>query len=93
MDWSCVGVAQEQRVDPVSLASQGDEKSVRQKIHRAEREGVKVEEKEGNLTEEEQEEVAERIKDWQAHRHGTQVYTAGLRPFDGIFLCPFKSIG
>lgn len=82
--WSCVVAVAEQRVDPVSLAAEGDIKTVRQKIHRAQREGVKIIEKDDALSEEEQTEVRQRMKEWQKHRHGTQVYSAGLRPFDGM---------
>lgn len=84
MNWSCVVAVAEQRVDPVTLAAERDDKTVRQKIHRAQREGVKIVEKDDGLSEEEQTEVRQRMKEWQEHRHGTQVYSAGLRPFDGM---------
>ena len=87
LHWNCVVAAAEQRVNPVTTSAEQTEKAVRQKIHHAQREGVKVSEKEDALSEEEQEEVSERIRDWQAERHGTQIYSAGLRPFDGI--CDF----
>jgi lysylphosphatidylglycerol synthetase-like protein (DUF2156 family) len=73
MGWRCVIAVAEQRVDPVTLAAEGGERSVRQKANRATREGVTVTEKEGFLTEEEQEEIAQRMKEWQENRHGTQV--------------------
>lgn len=83
LNWNCVVAVAEQRVDPVTLTADGDEKVVRQKIHKAQRAGVKVIEKDGDLSEAEQKEVRQRMKEWQQHRSGTQVYSAGLRPFDG----------
>lgn len=85
MSWKCVSAVDEQRVDPTALHGAEQEKALQQKVRRAEKEGVKVEavkseDVEGAL----QEEIEARIKDWQEHRKGTQVYSAGLRPFDDL---------
>jgi hypothetical protein len=81
MGWKCVVAVAEQRVDPVTLAAEGGERAVRHKANRAQKEGVTVTEKEDYLSEEEEAEIVIRLKEWQQNRHGTQIYSAGLRPF------------
>ena len=82
LHWSCLVAAAEQRVDPTALGNEGPEKAVAAKIRRAEREGVRVTAVDGELKPEIKEQVNKRMKDWQANRHGTQIYSAGLRPWD-----------
>ena len=82
LGWRCVAAVAEQRLDPTHMEGTEAEKSLQAKVRRAEREGVKVTAVEGELNEEMKDEIRARIKDWQSHRHGTQVYSAGLRPFD-----------
>lgn len=57
---------------------------MRRKVHRAEREGVKVVEVDGRMDETVRQRIEERCQDWAAARKGTQIHLTGVRPFDDM---------
>ncbi|KAI0070719.1 aspartyl-tRNA synthetase, cytoplasmic [Panus rudis PR-1116 ss-1] len=82
LGWSAVIAVAEERVNPTEVDPASQDKTVRRKIHRAEREGVKVHEVDGVPDSELRERIEERCKEWSANRKGTQVHLTGVRPFD-----------
>lgn len=83
LGWSAIVAVAEERLDPTRV-NVGEDKNMRRKINRAERDGVKVHEVEGEPDEELQVSINKRLEDWQAARKGTQVHISGLRPFDDM---------
>ena len=79
LGWSAVSAIAEERFNPTEVEP---EKTVRRKIHRAEREGVKAVEVDGEVDQQTQELINKRLADWESHRKGAQVHLTGLRPFD-----------
>lgn len=73
----------EERLDPTRVNLEED-KNVRRKIHRAQRDGVTLHEVDGEPDEKLQERVNKRLQDWQDGRKGKQVHISGLRPFDDM---------
>ena len=63
---------------------ENDDKTVRRKIHRAEREGVRVHEVSGEPDDDLKRNIEQRCKEWSDNRKGTQVHLTGVRPFDDI---------
>ncbi|KIP06304.1 hypothetical protein PHLGIDRAFT_107152 [Phlebiopsis gigantea 11061_1 CR5-6] len=84
LGWSAIIAVAEERVNPVEVNPENDDKTVRRKIHRAEREGVKVHEVVGEPDEELRAKIEERCQEWAENRKGTQIHLTGVRPFDDI---------
>lgn len=84
LGWSAIIAVAEERVNPMAVNPEADDKTVRRKIHRAEREGVKIHEVTGEPDEELRRQIEERCRDWEAGRKGTQIHLTGVRPFDDI---------
>jgi len=82
LKWSAVSAVAEERFNPMEVEPEKNDKTVRRKVHRAEREGVKIVEVDGEVDERTRELVNKRLADWEVHRKGTQVHLTGLRPFD-----------
>ena len=82
LGWSAVSAVAEERFNPTEVEPEKNDKTVRRKVHRAEREGVKVIEVDGEVDKHTQELINKRLADWESHRKGTQVHLTGLRPFD-----------
>ena len=82
LGWSAVSAIVEERFNPTEVDPEKNDKTVRRKIHHAEREGVKIVEVDREVDKHTQELINERLADWEAHRKGTQVHLTGLRPFD-----------
>ncbi|EKM56863.1 uncharacterized protein PHACADRAFT_118899 [Phanerochaete carnosa HHB-10118-sp] len=84
LGWSAIVAVAEERVNPMAKTPEADDKTVRRKIHRAEREGVKIHDVSGEPDEELRKQIEERCRDWEAHRKGTQIHLTGVRPFDDV---------
>lgn len=84
LGWSAVIAVAEERVNPMEVNPEAEDKTVRRKIHRAEREGVRIHEVAGDPDEELRTQIEERCRDWEAHRKGTQIHLTGVRPFDDV---------
>lgn len=82
LGWSAVSAVAEERFNPTEVEPEKNDKTVRRKVHRAEREGVKIIEVDGEVDKHTQELINKRLADWDSHRKGTQVHLTGLRPFD-----------
>ena len=82
LGWSAVSAVAEERFNPTEVEPEKNDKTVRRKVHRAEREGVKIVEVDGEVDKHTQELINKRLEDWASHRKGTQVHLTGLRPFD-----------
>lgn len=82
LGWSAVSAVGEERFNPTEVEPEKNDKTVRRKVHRAEREGVKIIEVDGDVDKRTQELINKRLADWETHRKGTQVHLTGLRPFD-----------
>jgi aspartyl-tRNA synthetase len=82
LGWSAVSAVAEERFNPTESEPEKNDKTVRRKVHRAEREGVKITEVKAEVDQHTQELINKRLADWEAHRKGTQVHLTGLRPFD-----------
>lgn len=82
LGWSAVSAIAEERFNPTEVEPEKNDKTVRRKVHRAEREGVKVIEVDGEVDRHTRELINIRLTDWESHRKGTQVHLTGLRPFD-----------
>ncbi|KAH8079405.1 aspartyl-tRNA synthetase, cytoplasmic [Cristinia sonorae] len=83
LGWSAVIAVAEERLNPVEADPANQDKNVRRKIHRAEREGVKIVEVE-KLDDETKTRIEERCKEWAEKRKGTQIHLTGVRPFDDV---------
>lgn len=82
LGWSAVSAIAEERFNPTEVEPEKNDKNVRRKVHRAEREGVKIIEVDGEVDSHTQELINKRLEDWESHRKGAQVHLTGLRPFD-----------
>ena len=82
LGWSAVSAVAEERFNPTEVEPEKNDKTVRRKVHRAEREGVKIIEVDGEVDKRTQELISGRLADWESRRKGTQVHLTGLRPFD-----------
>lgn len=84
LGWSAVIAVAEERLNPIESDPASHDKTVRRKIHRAEREGVRVHEVEGEPEGEVRARIEERCREWAASRKGTQIHLTGVRPFDDV---------
>jgi len=82
LGWSAVSAVAEERFNPTEVEPEKNDKTIRRKVHRAERDGVKIIEVDGEVDEHTQELINKRLADWVSHRKGTQIHLTGLRPFD-----------
>ena len=82
LGWSAVSAIAEERFNPTEIEPEKNDKTVRRKVHRAGREGVRVVEIDGEVDKPTQELINKRLADWESHRKGTQIHLTGLRPFD-----------
>lgn len=84
LGWSAVVAVAEERVNPMEVDPVQDDKTVRRKVHRAEREGVKLHEVPGEPDAALKGQIEDRCKDWAEARKGTQIHLTGVRPFDDV---------
>ncbi|KAI0700183.1 hypothetical protein BC835DRAFT_1404934 [Cytidiella melzeri] len=84
LGWSAVIAVAEERVNPMEVDPAHDDKNVRRKVHRAERDGVKLHEVSGEPDDDLKKQIEERCKDWAENRKGTQIHLTGVRPFDDM---------
>lgn len=84
LGWTAVIASAEERLNPIEVDPATNDKTVRRKVHRAEREGVKVVEVDGKMDEDVKRRIEERCKDWTQARKGTQIHLTGVRPFDDM---------
>jgi lysylphosphatidylglycerol synthetase-like protein (DUF2156 family) len=82
LGWSALIAVAEERINPAESDPTQD-KNVRRKVHRAERDGVKVHQVD-DWTDELKQRIEQRCKDWSDNRKGTQVHLTGVRPFDDM---------
>ncbi|KZT18358.1 aspartyl-tRNA synthetase cytoplasmic [Neolentinus lepideus HHB14362 ss-1] len=82
LGWSAIIAVAEERLNPTQVHPH-DDKNFRRKIHRAERDGVKITEVE-HFDEELRAAVEKRLEDWKGGRKGEQVHLTGVRPFDDM---------
>lgn len=80
--WSAVTAVAEERFNPTEVEPEKNDKNVRRKVHRAERDGVKIINVDGEPDDELKKEIDVRLEDWREGRKGTQVHLTGLRPWD-----------
>ena len=83
LGWSAVIAVAEERLNPIEVSLQ-DNKTIRRKVHRAEREGVLLHEINGDPDETFRQNIEQRLQDWKATRRGNQIHLTGLRPFDDV---------
>ncbi|RDX47067.1 aspartyl-tRNA synthetase cytoplasmic [Lentinus brumalis] len=83
LGWAAVIAVAEERINPTEVDPAESDKTVRRKIHRAEREGVKIVEV-GDMDDHTRQMLEQRCKDWEANRKGTQIHLTGVRPFDDM---------
>lgn len=84
LGWSALIVSAEERLDPTEADPEQKDKTMRRKIHRAEREGVKVHEIDGVPSAELQKRIEQRCQEWNANRKGAQIHLTSVRPFDDV---------
>ncbi|OBZ67021.1 Aspartate--tRNA ligase, cytoplasmic [Grifola frondosa] len=84
LGWAAIVAVAEERIRPTAADPAEHDKTVRRKIHRAEREGVKIVEVEGEMEPHVKVAIEVRCKEWEAQRHGTQIHLTGVRPFDDM---------
>lgn len=84
LGWSAIIAVAEERLNPIEVDPASNDKTVRRKIHRAEREGVKIVEVEGEMEQDVKRALEERCREWEANRKGTQIHLTGVRPFDDM---------
>ena len=74
----------EERINPTEVDPAEADKTVRRKIHRAEREGVKIVECGQDVDDHTRAMLEERCREWEHNRKGTQIHLTGVRPFDDM---------
>ncbi|KAH9858604.1 aspartyl-tRNA synthetase cytoplasmic [Lenzites betulinus] len=84
LGWGSVIAVAEERLNPTEVDPAEHDKTVRRKIHRAEREGVKIVEVGQEMDEQVKASLEQRCQDWAAGRKGTQIHLTGVRPFDDM---------
>jgi lysylphosphatidylglycerol synthetase-like protein (DUF2156 family) len=82
LGWSALIAVAEERINPAE-SDPAQDKNVRRKLNRAEREGVKVREVD-EWTDDLKQRIEKRCQDWADNRKGTQVHLTGVRPFDDM---------
>ncbi|TFK46077.1 aspartyl-tRNA synthetase, cytoplasmic [Heliocybe sulcata] len=83
LGWSSVIAVADQRLNPTQ-ANMEDDKNVRRKMRRMEREGVKIAEVQGEVDEDLRNEIEAKLEEWRASRSGRQFHLTGVRPFDDM---------
>ncbi|KAI0633761.1 aspartyl-tRNA synthetase cytoplasmic [Trametes polyzona] len=84
LGWGAVIAVAEERLNPTEVDPAEHDKTVRRKIHRAEREGVKVIEVGQEMDPQVKAQLEQRCQEWAANRRGTQIHLTGVRPFDDM---------
>ncbi|KAI0766828.1 aspartyl-tRNA synthetase cytoplasmic [Trametes elegans] len=84
LGWGAVIAVAEERLNPTEVDPAEHDKTVRRKIHRAEREGVKIVEVGQEMDPQVKQALEERCREWAAGRKGTQIHLTGVRPFDDM---------
>ncbi|PCH43826.1 aspartyl-tRNA synthetase [Wolfiporia cocos MD-104 SS10] len=84
LGWSAVIAVAEERLNPIEVDPAANDKTVRRKMHRAEREGVKIIDVDGEMEPKVKDVLEERCREWSEHRKGTQIHLTGVRPFDDM---------
>lgn len=70
-------------MDPTEVIPESNDKIVRRKVNRAQREGVTIHEVEpGHMEDALMQEISQRCKDWAQGRKGVQTHLTGVRPCD-----------
>ncbi|KAH9830768.1 aspartyl-tRNA synthetase, cytoplasmic [Rhodofomes roseus] len=84
LGWSAIIAVAEERLNPTEVDPANNDKTVRRKIRRAEREGVKIVEVDGEPEGKAREMLEKRCKEWEESRKGTQIHLTGVRPWDDV---------
>ncbi|KAI1783747.1 aspartyl-tRNA synthetase, cytoplasmic [Ganoderma leucocontextum] len=84
LGWAAVLAVAEERINPTETDPAEHDKTVRRKIHRAEREGVRLVTVGPEMDPTVKAQLEQRCRDWEASRKGTQIHLTGVRPFDDI---------
>ncbi|RPD53983.1 aspartyl-tRNA synthetase, cytoplasmic [Lentinus tigrinus ALCF2SS1-6] len=84
LGWGAVIAVAEERINPTEVDPAETDKTVRRKIHRAEREGVKIVECGLDMDDRTRQMLEQRCKEWEQARRGTQIHLTGVRPFDDM---------
>lgn len=81
--WRAVVCVQEDILDPTKVNPE-ENKEVRKHIRAAQKKGCKIIEEEGEPSDEIKKEIDVVIKEWKAHRRGTQVHATNIEPWRDI---------
>lgn len=81
--WRAVMCVQEDILDPTKVNPE-ENKEVRKHIRAAQKEGCRIIEEEGEPSDEIKKEIDVVIKEWKAHRRGTQVHATNIEPWRDI---------
>ncbi len=84
LGWSALIVSAEERLDPTEVDPEHKDKTMRRKIHRAERDRVKVNDIDGVPSVELQSRIGRRCQECSADRKGMQIHLTSVRPFDDV---------
>ncbi len=84
LGWAAVLAVAEERINATEMDPAAHDKTVRRKIHRAEREGVRLVEVGQEMDPTVRAQLEQRCRDWEARRKGTQIHLTGVRPFDDV---------
>jgi len=84
LGWSALIASGEERLDPTEVDAEHKDKIMRRKIHRAERESVKIHDIDGVPMTELQSRIEQRCQEWSADRKGMQIYLTSIWPFDDV---------
>ena len=81
--WRAVMCVQEDALDPTTVDPEQN-KEVRKHIRAAQKKGCKIMEEDGEPADEVKKEIDQVIKEWKAHRRGTQVHVTNVEPWRDI---------
>lgn len=84
LGWGAVIAVAEERINTTEIDPAEADKTVRRKVHRAEREGVKIVEVGQEMDPHVREQLEQRCTEWEHNRNGTQIHLTGVRPFDDM---------
>ncbi|CCM00839.1 uncharacterized protein FIBRA_02881 [Fibroporia radiculosa] len=84
LGWSAIIAVAEERLNPIEVDPAANDKTVRRKVHRAERDGVKIVEVEGEMEPKVKKSLEQRCNEWEKNRRGSQIHLTGVRPFDDM---------
>lgn len=84
LGWGAVIAVAEERINPTEVDPAENDKTVRRKIHRAEREGVKIVDVGPEMDPQVKKQLEQRCQEWASNRKGTQIHLTGVRPFDDM---------